>query len=121
MAAAAAAAEMSNLIAIACFLTTSGLLQALAPAAAEAPGSPQQSPFEALLNVARNMFPDNVAAAAVDMNILGVISFSLFFGLCLSTIGDIAEPLIKIVDVSMPSLHLTQWLYLMSIMTRAWL
>lgn len=47
------------------------------------------------------MFPDNVAAAAVDMNILGVITFSLFFGLCLSAVGDKADPLIKLIDVSM--------------------
>lgn len=46
------------------------------------------------------MFPDNIAAAAVNMNILGVITFSLFFGLCLSTVGDAAEPMIKLVDVS---------------------
>ena len=81
-------------------------MQALGPTAADIPTSPQQTPFEALLNVARNMFPDNVAAAAVDMNILGVITFSLFFGLCLSTIGDVAEPLIKIIDVSMQTTHL---------------
>ena len=47
------------------------------------------------------MFPDNVAAAAVNMNILGVITFSLFFGLCLSTVGDAAEPMIKLIDVSL--------------------
>lgn len=65
-----------------------------------------RSPLDALLDVARNMFPDNVAAAAVNMNILGVITFSLFFGLCLSTVGDDAEPMVKLVDVgSLPLLH----------------
>lgn len=59
----------------------------------------QRTPLEALLDVARNMFPDNVAAAAVNMNILGIITFSLFFGLCLSTVGDAAEPMVKLVDV----------------------
>ena len=70
----------------------------------------QRTPLKALLDVARNMFPDNVAAAAVNMNILGVITFSLFFGLCLSTVGDPAEPMIKLIDVSMLllcTLHLT--------------
>ncbi len=76
------------------------LLQAAAPSAAEIPAAVQRTPLEALLDVARNMFPDNVAAAAVNMNILGVITFSLFFGLCLSTVGDAAEPMIKLVDVS---------------------
>ena len=76
------------------------LLQAAAPSAADIPAAVQRTPLEALLDVARNMFPDNVAAAAVNMNILGVITFSLFFGLCLSTVGDAAEPMIKLVDVS---------------------
>ncbi len=76
------------------------LLQAAAPSAAGIPAAVQRTPLEALLDVARNMFPDNVAAAAVNMNILGVITFSLFFGLCLSTVGDAAEPMIKLVDVS---------------------
>ena len=76
------------------------LLQAAAPSAAAIPAAVQRTPLEALLDVARNMFPDNVAAAAVNMNILGVITFSLFFGLCLSTVGDAAEPMIKLVDVS---------------------
>ena len=35
-----------------------------------------------------------------------MLTFSLLFGLCLSTIGDVVEPLIKIIDVSMPSMHL---------------
>ncbi|KAA6416516.1 MAG: dicarboxylate amino acid cation sodium transporter [Trebouxia sp. A1-2] len=73
--------------------------QAAAPSAADIPAAVQRTPLEALLDVARNMFPDNVAAAAVNMNILGVITFSLFFGLCLSTVGDAAEPMIKLVDV----------------------
>ncbi len=75
------------------------LLQAAAPSAADIPAAVQRTPLEALLDVARNMFPDNVAAAAVNMNILGVITFSLFFGLCLSTVGDAAEPMIKLTDV----------------------
>lgn len=75
------------------------MVQAAAPSAAEIPAAAQRTPLEALLDVARNMFPDNVAAAAVNMNILGVITFSLFFGLCLSTVGDAAEPMIKLIDV----------------------
>ena len=76
-------------------------LQAAAPIPADiADAALQRTPLDALLDVARNMFPDNVAAAAVNMNILGVITFSLFFGLCLSTVGEEAEPMIKLVDVS---------------------
>ena len=74
-------------------------MQAAAPTAADLPSAVRRTPLEALLDVARNMFPDNVAAAAVNMNILGVITFSLFFGLCLSTVGNSAEPMIKLIDV----------------------
>lgn len=73
-------------------------MQAAAPPAAVP--IVQKTPFEALLDVARNMFPDNVAAAAVNMNILGIITFSLFFGLCLSTVGEAAEPMVQLVNVS---------------------
>lgn len=79
-------------------------VQAAAPTPANLPDAAQRTPLEALLDVARNMFPDNVAAAAVNMNILGIITFSLFFGLCLSTVGDAAEPMIKLVDVSFSAL-----------------
>lgn len=84
-------------------IVTVGKLIRFAQAAAPAPALPvvRRTPFEALLDVARNMFPDNVAAAAVNMNILGIITFSLFFGLCLSTLGEAAEPMIKLVNVSM--------------------
>lgn len=43
--------------------------------------------------------PDNVVAAAVNMNILGIITFSLFFGLCLSQLGDQADALISLINV----------------------
>ena len=78
-------------------------MQAAAPTPAELSEAVQRTPLEALLDVARNTFPDNIAAAAVNMNILGVITFSLFFGLCLSTVGDAAEPMVKLVDVSSSS------------------
>ncbi|KAL4443245.1 hypothetical protein ABPG75_010982 [Micractinium tetrahymenae] len=50
---------------------------------------------EALLNVARQVVPDNIVAAAVDMNVLGIITFSLMFGLALSSLGSSADGLIK--------------------------
>lgn len=57
------------------------------------------SPLTALLSVARSIFPDNIALAAVDMNILGVVTFSLFFGMALATLGEAADPFIQGVDV----------------------
>ena len=57
------------------------------------------SALTALLGVLRTMFPDNVVAAAVNMNILGVITFSLFFGLCLSQLGPEADGLVAGIQV----------------------
>ena len=45
------------------------------------------STAEALLNVARQVVPDNIVGAAADMNVLGIITFSLMFGLALSSLG----------------------------------
>ena len=42
---------------------------------------------EALLNVARQVVPENIVGAAADMNVLGIITFSLMFGLALSSLG----------------------------------
>ena len=58
------------------------------------------STFAALLGVLRSMFPDNIAVAAVDANILGVITFSLLFGLALAGLGPQADSFIALVHVS---------------------
>ena len=42
---------------------------------------------EALLGVARQVVPDNIVGAAAGMNVLGIISFSLMFGIALSSLG----------------------------------
>ena len=63
------------------------------------PAAGTLSATNALLGVMRSMFPDNVAAAAVDMNILGVITFSLLFGLALASLGPQADSFIAAVDV----------------------
>ena len=70
-------------------------------------GAGSLSATSALLTVFRNMFPDNVAAAAVDMNILGVITFSLLFGLGLASLGPQADSFIAAVDVRPASTCLT--------------
>lgn len=56
---------------------------AAAPVASAAPGGP----LAAMLGVLRSLFPDNLVAAAVRMNILGVIVFSLLFGVAISSLG----------------------------------
>ena len=48
------------------------------------------------------MVPDNVVLAAVNMNILGIITFSLFFGICLASLGDQADGFISLITVRIP-------------------
>ena len=67
----------------------------------EAALAPPASALNSLLDVVRSMFPDNVATAAVNMNILGVITVSLFFGACLSMLGEAADNFIALIDVSL--------------------
>ena len=66
------------------------------------PGQPAVSAIGALLAVARSMVPDNVMRAAVDSNILGVITFSLLFGLALAALGPQADSFIGAVHVRCP-------------------
>lgn len=80
------------------------MLPGQAAAAAVAPR--ETSPLQALLAVARSAVPDNVAAAAVNMNILGIITFSLFFGLCLAGLGEQADGLISLVNVRLTSIFI---------------
>ena len=51
--------------------TTSAWVTGLQEEVAEGAGKAEVSTLTALLGVARNMFPENIAVAAVDMNILG--------------------------------------------------
>jgi solute carrier family 1 (glial high affinity glutamate transporter), member 2 len=54
---------------------------------------------EALLHVARLIVPSNVVQAAVDTNVLGIITFSLLFGWALSSLGPQAAPVINAAHV----------------------
>lgn len=60
-----------------------GLDHVAAPIGSTGPAGP----MAAMLGVLRSLFPDNIVAAAVHMNILGVIVFSLLFGVALSSLG----------------------------------
>ena len=49
-------------------------------------------------NKAKGAFPSNIFAAMSQMNVLGVIVFSLFFGGALTMIGEKAKPVIVIFE-----------------------
>ena len=47
-------------------------------------------------NPAKGAFPNNLVGAMAQMNVLGVIVFTLFFGAALTMIGEKARPVIKL-------------------------
>jgi len=55
--------------------------------------------LDTIIGVLLKMFPPNILEAAVQMNVLGVITFSLFFGTMLSSIGPRAAPMIALVEI----------------------
>lgn len=55
--------------------------------------------MQALIQVAYMIAPDNIAEAAVDMNVLGIITFSLMFGWAISSLGSRANPVIEMIYV----------------------
>eukprot|EP00668_Euglena_longa_P016335 GGOE01020576.1.p1 GENE.GGOE01020576.1~~GGOE01020576.1.p1 ORF type:complete len:488 (-),score=153.93 GGOE01020576.1:100-1563(-) len=54
---------------------------------------------QALVGVVLELVPPNIVEAAATMNVLGVLFFSLFFGVSLSRLGPEAEPFIRGVNV----------------------
>ncbi|KAI7840620.1 hypothetical protein COHA_005642 [Chlorella ohadii] len=60
---------------------------------------PRAGTTDALLNVARQVVPDNIVVAAVNTNVLGLITFSLMFGVALSSLGAAADHLAKQIGV----------------------
>ncbi|PNW77902.1 hypothetical protein CHLRE_10g456400v5 [Chlamydomonas reinhardtii] len=67
--------------------------------ASHAASTGQHSPVEAFLGVIKSAFPDNVFAAAVNMNVLGIITVSLLMGAALSSMGPEAVPMITIINI----------------------
>jgi Na+/H+-dicarboxylate symporter len=41
------------------------------------PNAPHKTPLESVLDIIRSLFPPNLFKAAVDMNVLGIITFSV--------------------------------------------
>lgn len=68
---------------------------------------------ESLLQVISGMFPKNLTEAAVNMNVLGLIVFSVVFGVVLSTMGDKGKPVLSFFEsfnaVIMKMVHLVIW------------
>lgn len=69
--------------------------------------------LEAMLDVVRGMFPDNLLRAGVDMNVLGLIVFSVALGAVLSTMGERGRPVLRFFEsfneAIMKLVHLIVW------------
>ena len=87
----------------------------LVPAAGELPQSLQEpkSALEAMLEVVRGMFPENLIGAAAEMNVLGLIVFSIVLGAVRSTMGQRGEPVLRFFrsfnEAIMKIVHLIVW------------
>lgn len=87
----------------------------LRPAAGELPASLQdpKGALEAMLEVVRGMFPPNLVEAAVSMNVLGLIIFSIVLGAVLSTMGERGRPVLGFFEsfneAIMKIVHLVVW------------
>ncbi|QDZ22500.1 sodium:dicarboxylate symporter [Chloropicon primus] len=58
----------------------------------------EQSALESILQILEQAFPSNLVDAAANMNVLGVVSFSIFFGFVLSTMREEAVQINDLVD-----------------------
>jgi len=58
----------------------------------------EQNALDSVLGVFRSMFPDNLVVAAAELNILGVITFSLVLGWTLSMMGEKGKPLLVLFE-----------------------
>lgn len=86
-------------------LTGLALVQAIGPGRGgtglpEAAASPvaERTPLEAVAELVRGMFPQNLVAAAGEGNVLGLIVFSLLFGAALARIGARGETLAQALE-----------------------
>jgi Na+/H+-dicarboxylate symporter len=88
---------------------------AIAPASGELPTSLMhpKGALESLLLVVKGMFPPNLLKAGVDMNVLGLIVFSVVFGAVLSTMGERGRPVLRFFEgfneAIMKIVHLIVW------------
>ncbi|AKU93244.1 dicarboxylate/amino acid:cation symporter [Vulgatibacter incomptus] len=88
----------------------------IAPAAASLPAAVTsgQGTIGAVSELIQGMFPANLAGAAVDGNILGLIIFSLLFGTMLSFDAERSRPLVDVLEAANEALlrlvHLVLWL-----------
>ncbi|MBE7491185.1 MAG: dicarboxylate/amino acid:cation symporter [Planctomycetes bacterium] len=89
--------------------------QAAAGAAAKLPGAlaEPKGALASLLQVIEGMFPPNLFKAAVEMQVLGLIVFSLVLGAVLTTMGERGKPVLRFFEglneALMKIVHLVVW------------
>lgn len=68
------------------------------------------STLDRVLNVFRTMVPDNIVAAAANLNVLGLIVFSILFGLALTAVKDKGKPVLAFFEgVNEAIMKLVMW------------
>ncbi len=66
------------------------------PAASAATGLPDVKPT--LANFAAHIFPKSVVEAMANNEILQIVVFSMFFGVACASLGELAQPMVKLLD-----------------------
>jgi Na+/H+-dicarboxylate symporter len=69
-------------------------------AATSLPAAANQSAWQAIYDILTGMFPPNIAAAAVEGNILGLIVFSIAIGIVLAWMGERSRGLVDLLVVA---------------------
>ncbi|MBL8858380.1 MAG: dicarboxylate/amino acid:cation symporter [Planctomycetes bacterium] len=82
---------------------TAALTSSGAPVALPEP----RSAWQAIFDLVSGMFPSNLFNAAVENNVLGLLVFSLIFGIALSKLGERAKPLVQALSIANEVLFLT--------------
>eukprot|EP00897_Mesotaenium_endlicherianum_P006891 jgi/Mesen1/622/ME000108S10779 len=58
------------------------------------------SAVQSVLSIGRQLVPPNIVMAAAQAQYLGVIAFCIFFGSVLASLGEQAEPLIRVIEIA---------------------
>mmetsp|Transcript_9928 Transcript_9928/g.25297 ORF Transcript_9928/g.25297 Transcript_9928/m.25297 type:complete len:463 (-) Transcript_9928:62-1450(-) len=73
-----------------------------------------QTALESLLDIVEEAFPSNIVSAAGNLNVLGIVTFSIFFGVVASSLGEDGQPIMQAVEkmnkVIMKMVEIVLWL-----------
>lgn len=77
--------------------------------------SVSRTPLDSVLDLFRQMVPDNIVKAAIQLNLLGIITFALILGITLSMLNDAGRPLLRFIEsLNKASMKMINWVIFIS-------